>query len=97
MKWISYSIDRQGFVDKVLEGNGIPATVQTPSATTVYPGTTWGDVTPNIGKYHPLTADPAKAEEYKAKTLADMGVSSVDRAAAARAFSPARIRRTPSS
>jgi oligopeptide transport system substrate-binding protein len=77
MKWISNSIDRQGFVDKVLEGNGIPATIQTPSATTVYPGATWGDVTPNIGKYHPLTADPAKAEAYKAKTLADMGVSSV--------------------
>jgi oligopeptide transport system substrate-binding protein len=78
MKWISYTVDRQGFVDKVLEGNGIAATVQTPSATTVYPGTTWGEVTPNIGKYHPLTADLAKAEEYKAKTLADMGVTSVD-------------------
>jgi oligopeptide transport system substrate-binding protein len=78
MKWISNTIDRQGFVDKVLEGNGIPATVQTPSSTTVYPGTTWGEVTPNIGKYHPLAPDPAKAEEYKAKTLADMGVSSVD-------------------
>jgi oligopeptide transport system substrate-binding protein len=77
MKWISYSVDRQGFVDKVLEGNGIPATIQTPSATTVYPGATWGDVTPNIGKYHPLSADPAKAEEYKTKTLADMGVSGV--------------------
>jgi oligopeptide transport system substrate-binding protein len=78
MKWISYTIDRQGFVDKVLEGNGIAATVQTPSATAVYPGTTWGEVTPNIGKYHPLTADLAKAEQYKAKTLADMGVTSVD-------------------
>jgi oligopeptide transport system substrate-binding protein len=78
MKWISYTIDRQGFVDKVLEGNGIAATVQTPSATTVYPGTTWGDVTPNIGKYHPVTADLAKANEYKTKTLADMGVTSVD-------------------
>jgi oligopeptide transport system substrate-binding protein len=78
MKWISYTVDRQGFVDKVLEGNGIAATVQTPSATTVYPGTTWGEVTPNIGKYHPLMADLAKAEEYKAKTLADMGVTNVD-------------------
>jgi oligopeptide transport system substrate-binding protein len=78
MKWISNSIDRQGFVDKVLEGNGIAATVQTPAATTVYPGTTWGEVTPNIGKYHPLTADLAKAGEYKSKTLADMGVTSVD-------------------
>jgi oligopeptide transport system substrate-binding protein len=78
MKWISYTIDRQGFVDKVLEGNGIAATVQTPSATTVYPGTTWGEVTPNIGKYHPVTADLAKAAQYKAKTLADMGVASVD-------------------
>jgi oligopeptide transport system substrate-binding protein len=78
MKWISYTIDRQGFVDKVLEGNGIAATVQTPSATTVYPGTTWGEVTPNVGKYHPLTADLTKASEYKSKTLADMGVTSVD-------------------
>jgi oligopeptide transport system substrate-binding protein len=78
-KWISYSIDRQGFVDKVLEGNGIPATVQTPSATTVYPGTTWGEVDQeNQGKYNPVSADPAKAEEFKAKVLADMGVSSVD-------------------
>lgn len=78
-KWISYSIDRQGFVDKVLEGNGIAATVQTPSATTVYPGTTWGEVDQeNQGKYNPVSADPAKAEEFKAKVLADMGVSSVD-------------------
>ena len=78
-KWISYSIDRQGFVDKVLEGNGIPATVQTPSATTVYPGTTWGEVDQeNQGKYNPVSADPAKAEEFKAKVLANMGVSSVD-------------------
>ena len=79
MKWISYTIDRQGFVDKVLEGNGIAATVQTPAATSVYPGTTWGEVDQaNVGKYHPLTADLAKADDYKAKTLADMGVSSVD-------------------
>jgi len=79
MKWISYTIDRQGFVDKVLEGNAIAATVQTPAATTVYPGTTWGEVdTVNQGKYHPLSADPAKADEFKAKTLADMGVTSVD-------------------
>jgi len=78
-KWISYSIDRQGFVDKVLEGNGIAATVQTPSATTVYPGTTWGEVDQeNQGKYNPVSADPAKAEEFKAKVLANMGVSSVD-------------------
>jgi oligopeptide transport system substrate-binding protein len=78
-KWISYSVDRQGFVDKVLEGNGIPATVQTPAATTVYSGKTWGEVDQaNKGKYNPLTADPAKADGYKAKVLADMGVSSVD-------------------
>jgi oligopeptide transport system substrate-binding protein len=78
-KWISYSLDRQGFVDKVLEGNGIAATVQTPAATSVYPGTTWGEVDQaNQGKYNPLSADPAKADEYKAKVLADMGVSSVD-------------------
>ena len=79
MKWISYTVDRQAFVDKVLEGNGIAATVQTPAATTVYPGTTWGEVDQeNQGKYHPVTADLAKADEYKAKTLADMGVASVD-------------------
>lgn len=78
-KWISYSIDRQGFVDKVLEGNGIAATVQTPAATTVYPGTTWGEVDQeNQGKYNPVSADPTKADEFKAKVLADMGVSSVD-------------------
>jgi oligopeptide transport system substrate-binding protein len=78
-KWISYSLDRQGFVDKVLEGNGIAATVQTPAATSVYSGTTWGEVDQaNQGKYNPLSADPAKADEYKAKVLADMGVSSVD-------------------
>jgi len=78
-KWISYSLDRQGFVDKVLEGNGIAATVQTPAATSVYPGTTWGEVDQaNVGKYNPLTADPAKADEYKAKVLADMGVTTVD-------------------
>jgi oligopeptide transport system substrate-binding protein len=79
MKWISNSVDRQAFVDKVLEGNGIAATVQTPSATSVYPGATWGDVDQaNQGKYHPLKADPAAAETYKQKTLADMGVTSAD-------------------
>ncbi|MGN6685452.1 MAG: peptide ABC transporter substrate-binding protein [Devosia sp.] len=78
-KWISYSIDRQAFVDKVLQGNGIAATVQTPAATAVYPGTTWGEVDhENQGKYNPVSADPAKAEEYKAKVLANMGVTSVD-------------------
>jgi oligopeptide transport system substrate-binding protein len=79
MKWISYTVDRQAFVDKVLEGNGIAATVQTPAATAVYPGATWGDVDQaNVGKYHPVSADLAKADEYKQKVLADMGVSSVD-------------------
>jgi oligopeptide transport system substrate-binding protein len=77
MKAISYAIDRQAFVDRVLGGNGLPATVQTPAAHAVYPGTTWGEVTTNIGKYHPLSADPAKSAEYLKKALADNGFASV--------------------
>lgn len=77
MKAISFALDRQAFVDAVLEGNGIPATVQTPGAHAVYPGTTWGDVTPNIGKYHPLTADLTKSGEYIQKLLEETGIASV--------------------
>ena len=77
MKAISYAIDRQGFVDKVLGGNGIPATVQTPAAHTIYPGTTWGEVTPNEGKYHPLTADLEKSAAYMRAALANAGFASV--------------------
>jgi len=76
-KAISYAIDRQGFVDKVMEGAGLPATVQTPGAHTIYPGKTWGEVTPNVGKYHPVTADLAKSKEYLDKALAEAGVASV--------------------
>ena len=35
MKAVSYAFDRQAFVDKVLKGNAIPATVQAPAATAV--------------------------------------------------------------
>ena len=77
MKAVSFAIDRQGFVDNVLGGNGLPATVQTPSAHSVMPGTTWGEVTPNLGKFHPTTADPAKSAEYLAKALEEAGFASV--------------------
>jgi len=78
MKAISYAIDRQGYIDNVLQGNGIPATVQTPPVHTIYPGKTWGEVSTNYGKYHPETADLAKSKEYMDKVLEDMGYSSVD-------------------
>ena len=42
--------------EKVMGGNGMPATVQTPPGHTVYPGKTWGEVTPNVGKYNPVKA-----------------------------------------
>jgi oligopeptide transport system substrate-binding protein len=77
MKAISFALDRQGFVDNVLGGNGLPATVQTPAAHAVYPGTTWGEVTPNEGKYHPVTADKAKSTEYLTKALSEAGFASV--------------------
>jgi oligopeptide transport system substrate-binding protein len=77
LKAVSHAIDRQGFVDNVLGGNAIPATVQTPAAHAVYPGMTWGEVTPNEGKFHPVTADPAKAAEYLAKALEESGFASV--------------------
>jgi len=77
-KAISYAIDRQGFVDKVMDGAGLPATVQTPSAHTVYPGKTWGEVSPNIGKFNPVTADLAKSKEFMDKALAETGFASVD-------------------
>jgi oligopeptide transport system substrate-binding protein len=80
MKAISYAVDRQGFVDNVLKGNAIPATVQAPAATAVsgINGQTWGDISPNFGMYHPVTADPAKSAEYLALALANAGLSSVD-------------------
>jgi len=77
MKAISYAIDRQGYIDNVLQGAGYPATVQTPPATGVYPGKTWGDVSVNMGKYHPKTADLAKSKTYMDAVLKDMGFSSV--------------------
>jgi oligopeptide transport system substrate-binding protein len=78
MKAISYAIDRQGYIDNVLQGNGVPATVQTPPVHTIYPGKTWGEVSTNYGKYHPETADLAKSKAYMDKVLEDMGYSSVD-------------------
>ena len=58
-------------------GNGMPATVQTPPGHTIYPGKTWGEVSPNIGKYHPVKADLAKSKEYMDKALAETGFASV--------------------
>lgn len=78
MKAISYAIDRQGYIDNVLQGNGVPATVQTPPVHTIYPGKNWGEVSTNYGKYHPETADLAKSKAYMDKVLKDMGYSSVD-------------------
>ncbi len=78
MKAISYAIDRQGYIDNVLQGNGVPATVQTPPVHAIYPGKTWGEVSTNYGKYHPETADLAKSKAYMDKVLEDMGYSSVD-------------------
>ena len=78
MKAISYAIDRQGYIDNVLQGNGVPATVQTPPVHTIYPGKNWGEVSTNYGKYHPETADLAKSKAYMDKVLEDMGYSSVD-------------------
>jgi oligopeptide transport system substrate-binding protein len=78
MKAISYAIDRQGYIDNVLQGNGVPATVQTPPVHTIYPGKTWGEVSTNYGKYHPETADLAKSKAYMDEVLKDMGYSSVD-------------------
>ncbi|QIG48775.1 peptide ABC transporter substrate-binding protein [Nordella sp. HKS 07] len=78
MKAISYAVDRQGFVDKVLQGAAIPATVQTPRATAIYPGKSWGEVSPNYGKFHPEAADMAKSKEYLDKALAEAGVALAD-------------------
>jgi oligopeptide transport system substrate-binding protein len=76
-KAVSYAIDRQGYIDSVLQGAGYPATVQTPPATGIYPGKTWGDVTTNIGKYAPTRANLTKSKEYMALVLKDMGYTSV--------------------
>ncbi len=78
MKAISYAIDRKGYIDNVLQGNGVPATVQTPPVHAIYPGKTWGEVSTNYGKYHPETADLAKSKEYMDKVLQDIGYTSVD-------------------
>jgi oligopeptide transport system substrate-binding protein len=78
MKAISYAFDRKAFADKVLKGGALPATVQTPSGTAVsgIAGKTWGDISPNLGVYHPETADLAKSKEYLTKALANAGLSS---------------------
>lgn len=77
-KAASWALDRQAYVDNVLGGQGFPATVQTPSGHTVYPGKTWGEVTPNLGKFHPESANLEKSKEYMAKVLEAHGYSSVD-------------------
>lgn len=78
MKAISFALDRQAWVDGPMNGLGLPATVQTPAAHSIYPGKTWGEVTPNIGKYHPETADLEKSQEYLQLVMDDMGYKSVD-------------------
>jgi len=77
MKAVSYAIDRRGYIDNVLQGNGVPATVQVPPGIGIYPGKTWGDVSKNYGKYHAETADLAKSKAYMDKVLEDMGYSTV--------------------
>ena len=78
MKAVSFAIDRQGYIDNVLQGNGVPATVNTPPVHMIYPGKIWGEVSTNYGKYHPESADLEKSKEYMDKVLEDMGYSSVD-------------------
>ena len=80
MKAISYAFDRQAFVDNVLKGNAIPATVQAPAATAVsgLDGKTWGDISPNFGVYHPMKADPEKSKQYLETALKNAGLTSVD-------------------
>lgn len=80
MKAISYAVDRQAFVDKVLKGNAIPATVQAPAATAVsgINGKTWGDISPNFGVYHPEKAEPEKSKAYLETALKNAGLSSVN-------------------
>jgi oligopeptide transport system substrate-binding protein len=51
--------------------------VQTPPGTGIYPGKTWGEVTANIGKFHPTTRDMAKSKAYMDLVLKDMGYTSV--------------------
>lgn len=77
-KAVSWALDRKAYVDNVLGGNGAPATVQTPSGHTIYPGKTWGEVTPNLGKFHPESADMEVAKDYLAKVLEAHGYASVD-------------------
>jgi len=79
MKAISYAFDRKAFADKVLKGGALPATVQTPSGTAVsgIAGKTWGDISPNLGVYHPETADLIKSKEFLTKALTNAGLSSV--------------------
>ena len=79
MKAISYAFDRQAFVDNVLKGNAIPATVQAPAATAVsgINGKTWGDISPNFGVYHPEKADAEKSKAYLDKALKNAGLASV--------------------
>jgi oligopeptide transport system substrate-binding protein len=77
MKAISFAIDRQGYIDKVLQGAGYPATVMTPPAHFIYPGKTWGQVSTNMGKYHPTTANLTKSKAYMALVLKDMKYTSV--------------------
>ncbi len=76
-KAISHALDRSTFVERVMGGNGLPATVQTPPDHTIFPGKTWGEVSPNYGKFHPETPDLAKAQEYLARALAETGFASV--------------------
>lgn len=80
MKAISYAVDRQAFIDNVLKGNAIPATVQAPAATAVsgINGKTWGDISPNFGVYHPEKADPEKSKAYLEAALKNAGLASVD-------------------
>jgi oligopeptide transport system substrate-binding protein len=71
-------LDRAAYVEKVLSGNGEPATVQTPPGHTIFPGKTWGEVTPNIGKFHPVHPNLETSREYMQKALQEAGFASVE-------------------
>ena len=78
MKAISYAFDRQAFVDKVLRGNAMPATVQAPAATAVSGiRQDLGRHQPELRRLPPGEGRPGEIQGVLDAALKNAGLSSV--------------------
>lgn len=74
---LSYAIDRTA-LDTALFSSNYPYTGVINPSITAYDDVKWGDFFPEATSYHPAVADVAKAKEYLATALTELGYASAE-------------------